>query len=74
VRNNLIFKSNEKLKIGVVSKNYIELCAGLGGMGFGLMQAGMTCVGYAECDTKCEKCNTFTQHQAHPKKSIIQSA
>ncbi|WP_441879472.1 hypothetical protein [Paenibacillus sp. 2TAB26] len=43
-------------------------------MGFGLMEAGMKCVGYAECDTKCETCQTFTQHEAHPKKSITQSA
>jgi DNA (cytosine-5)-methyltransferase 1 len=30
--------------------NYIELFSGLGGMGHGLMQAGMNCVGYCEID------------------------
>jgi DNA (cytosine-5)-methyltransferase 1 len=29
---------------------YIELFAGIGGMGYGLMQAGMECVGYVEWD------------------------
>lgn len=50
--------------------NYIELCAGLGGMGYGLMQAGMKCVGFAECDTKCEKCKDFTQHDVYKAKKF----
>lgn len=50
--------------------NYIELCAGLGGMGYGLMQAGMKCVGYAECDTKCDRCKEFTQHEIYKAKKF----
>lgn len=47
---------------------FIELFAGLGGLGYGLMQAGMKCVGFVECDTQCMKCKTYTQHQPHPDK------
>lgn len=34
---------------------YIELFAGIGGMGYGLMQAGMECVGYVEWDKYAHK-------------------
>jgi DNA (cytosine-5)-methyltransferase 1 len=34
---------------------YIELFAGIGGMGYGLMQAGMECVGYCEIDKYAHK-------------------
>lgn len=34
---------------------YIELFAGIGGLGYGLMQAGMTCVGYVEIDKHAHK-------------------
>lgn len=34
---------------------YIELFAGIGGMGHGLMQAGMECVGYCEIDKFAHK-------------------
>lgn len=34
---------------------YIELFAGIGGMGHGLMQAGMECVGYCEIDKYAHK-------------------
>lgn len=34
---------------------YIELFAGIGGMGWGLMQAGMECVGYVEWDKFAHK-------------------
>src|SRR5690606_35515442 len=34
---------------------YIELFAGIGGMGWGLMQAGMECVGYVEWDKYAHK-------------------
>lgn len=34
---------------------YIELFAGIGGMGHGLMQAGMECVGYVEWDKYAHK-------------------
>lgn len=49
---------------------YIELCAGLGGMGKGLMDAGMECVGYAECDTHCDKCKAYTQHSVYKAKKF----
>lgn len=34
---------------------YIELFAGIGGLGYGLMQAGMECVGYCEIDKFAHK-------------------
>lgn len=34
---------------------YIELFAGIGGMGHGLMRAGMECVGYVELDKYAHK-------------------
>jgi DNA (cytosine-5)-methyltransferase 1 len=34
---------------------YIELFAGIGGMGYGLMQAGMECVGFCEIDKYAHK-------------------
>ncbi|MNW43544.1 Modification methylase BanI [compost metagenome] len=49
---------------------YIELCAGMGGISEGLNHAGHECVGYAECDTECKKCKTYTQHMPHPSKKF----
>lgn len=49
---------------------YLELCAGIGGFSHGLNQAGHECVGYAECDTECKKCKTYTQHIPHPTKKF----
>lgn len=49
---------------------FIELFSGVGGMGYGLMQAGWDCIGYAECDTHCSKCKTYTQHQPHDSKKF----
>lgn len=34
---------------------YVEIFAGIGGMGWGLMQAGMECVGYVEWDKYAHK-------------------
>lgn len=34
---------------------YVELFSGIGGMGYGLMQAGMKCVGYCELDSFAHK-------------------
>ncbi len=33
-----------------MNNNFIEMFSGIGGMGYGLMQAGWNCVGYAEID------------------------
>lgn len=49
---------------------YLELCAGIGGFSNGLNRAGHECVGYAECDTECKKCKTYTQHIPHPTKKF----
>lgn len=35
--------------------NYVEMFSGLGGMGYGLMRAGMKCVGFAEWDKFAHK-------------------
>lgn len=48
--------------------SFIDLFAGMGGMTHGLVQAGWNCLGYAECDTHCSKCKTYTQHLEHETK------
>ncbi|MDR6884888.1 DNA (cytosine-5-)-methyltransferase [Bacillus sp. 3255] len=53
-----------------INNTFIELFAGLGGMGYGLIKAGMECVGFVECDVKCEKCKTFTKHEPYKKKKF----
>lgn len=53
-----------------VNMRYLELCAGVGGLSEGLNQSGHECVGYAECDTECKKCKSYTQHIPHPTKKF----
>jgi DNA (cytosine-5)-methyltransferase 1 len=50
--------------------NFLSLCSGIGGFDWGVMLAGHTLVGYAECDTECKKCKTYTQHFDHPAKEF----
>lgn len=47
---------------------FLSLCSGIGGFDWGVMLAGHQLIGYAECDTECKKCKTYTQHSNHPTK------
>lgn len=50
--------------------NFLSLCSGIGGFDWGVMLAGHNLTGYAECDTECKKCKTYTQHRAHESKEF----
>ena len=45
-----------------MSLTFIDLFAGIGGFRLGMEQAGHKCLGYVECDPRCEKCKKFTKH------------
>lgn len=42
--------------------NFIDLFAGVGGFRLGMERAGHKCVGWVECDPKCELCKKITKH------------
>ncbi|MGY4559449.1 DNA (cytosine-5-)-methyltransferase [Bacillus thuringiensis] len=45
-----------------MSLTFIDLFAGIGGFRMGMEQAGHKCLGYVECDPRCERCKKFTKH------------
>ncbi|MGH1313724.1 DNA (cytosine-5-)-methyltransferase [Bacillus toyonensis] len=45
-----------------MSLTFIDLFAGIGGFRIGMERAGHKCLGYVECDPRCEKCKKFTKH------------
>lgn len=62
-----LYKTKQKLHFsrkrgGDMSLTFIDLFAGIGGFRLGMEQAGHKCLGYVECDPRCEKCKKFTKH------------
>lgn len=53
-----------------MENTFVEMFAGLGGLGGGLVDAGWIQVGMAECDTKCDACETYTQQITHMSKKF----